>query len=87
MSLANDQNMVEALASKRPDAARRLRPEVSKNSSTALFSNEGGLARLTTTCPSPVMVLMPLLGEAATTSPPPWRRMGGREWLKSLYGR
>jgi hypothetical protein len=25
--------------------------------------------------PSPVMVLMPLLGEAATTSWPPWRRM------------
>jgi hypothetical protein len=25
--------------------------------------------------PSPVMVLIPLLGEAATTSWPPWRRM------------
>jgi hypothetical protein len=25
--------------------------------------------------PSPVMALMPLLGEAATTSWPPWRRM------------
>src|SRR3954466_1482771 len=64
-------------------AARRLRPEVSKNSSTALSSNEGELARSTTTCapatasltPSPVMVLTPLLGEAATTSWPPWRRM------------
>src|SRR6516225_3504568 len=64
-------------------AARRLRPEVSKNSSTALSSNEGELARSITTCapatpsfsPSPVMVLMPLLGEAATTSWPPWRRM------------
>src|SRR5262245_15669801 len=65
-------------------AARRLRPEVSKNSSNALSSNEGELARSITTCvparaslrPSPVMVLTPVLGEAATTSWPPWRRMG-----------
>src|SRR3712207_3255293 len=64
-------------------AARRLRPEVSKNSSTALSSNEGELARSITTCvpamaslsPSPVMVFTPVLGEAATTSWPPWRRM------------
>src|SRR5512132_2520013 len=64
-------------------AARRLRPEVSKNSSTALSSNEGELARSITTCapataslsPSPVMVLTPLLGEAATTSWPPSRRI------------
>src|SRR5262249_45388528 len=64
-------------------AARRLRPEVWKNSSTALSSNEGELARSITTCapavaslsPSPVMVLTPLLGEAATTSWPRWRRM------------
>src|SRR5512132_1501781 len=64
-------------------AASRLRPEVSKNSSTALSSNEGELARSITTCapamaslsPSPVMLLIPLLGEAATTSWPPWRRM------------
>src|ERR1700750_111829 len=64
-------------------AASRLRPEVSKNFSTALSSNEGELARSITTCapavaslsPSPVMVLTPLLGEAATTSWPPWRRM------------
>src|SRR5882672_182961 len=64
-------------------AARRLRPEVSKNSNTALASNEGELARSITTCvpamaplrPSPVMVLTPVLGEAATTSWPPWRRM------------
>src|ERR1700730_8712694 len=64
-------------------AARRLRPEVSKNSSTALSSNEGELARSITTCvpamaclrPSPVMVLTPVLGEAATTSWPPRRRM------------
>src|SRR5207244_7188120 len=57
--------------------------EVSKNSSTALSSNEGELARSITTCvpamaslrPSPVMVLTPVLGEAATTSWPPWRRM------------
>src|SRR3979409_1900904 len=64
-------------------AARRLRPEVSKNSSTALSSKEGELARSITTCaparaslsPSPVMLLIPLWGEAATTSWPPWRRM------------
>src|SRR5262249_54223947 len=64
-------------------AGRRLRPAVSKNSSTALSSNDGELARSITTCapatasltPSPVMVLIPLLGEAATTSWPPWRRM------------
>src|SRR5437762_2701566 len=64
-------------------AARRLWPEVSKNSSTALSSNEGELARSITTCvpamaslrPSPVMLLTPVLGEAATTSWPPWRRM------------
>src|ERR1700746_1384472 len=66
-----------------PSAARRLRPEVSKNSSTALSSNDGELARSITTCappkaalsPAPVMVLTPLLGEAATTSWPPCRRM------------
>src|SRR6185437_13523955 len=65
-------------------AARRLRPEVWKNSSTALSSNEGELARSITTCapdtasftPSPVMVLTPLLGDAATTSWPACRRMG-----------
>src|SRR5882757_7555123 len=64
-------------------AARRLRPEVWKNSSTALSSNDGELARSITTCapataslrPSPVMVLTPLLGEAATSSWPPLRRM------------
>src|SRR5689334_9527698 len=64
-------------------AGRRLRSEVSKNSSTALSSNEGELARSTTTCaparaslrPWPVMVLTPVLGEAATTSWPPRRRM------------
>src|SRR5437763_14491245 len=64
-------------------AARRLRPEVSKNSSTALSSNEGELARAITTCapgtasltPSPVIVLTPLLGEAATTSWPPCRKL------------
>src|SRR3954447_13650099 len=64
-------------------AARRLRQEVSKNASTALSSNEGELARSIATCapamaslsPSPVIVLTPLLGEAAMTSWPPWRRM------------
>jgi hypothetical protein len=55
-----------------------LRPEVSKNSSTALSSNDGELVRSITTCapamaslrPSPVMLLTPLLGEAARTSCP-----------------
>src|SRR5439155_8367106 len=55
-----------------------------KNSSTALSSNEGELARSITTCvpamaslrPSPVMLLTPVFGEAATTSWPRWRRMG-----------
>src|SRR5215204_6805908 len=64
-------------------AARKLRPEVSKNSSTAWSSNEGEFARSITTCaparaplrPSPVIVLMPLAGEAAMTSWPRWRRM------------
>lgn len=62
------------------DARRGLRrekvaPEVSKNSSTALPSNEGELARSINIIapakafePLPVMLLMPLLGEAATTS-------------------
>src|SRR5437762_706290 len=57
-------------------AARRLRPEISKNSSTALSSHEGELARSITTCvpamaslrPSPVMLLTPVLGEAAANS-------------------
>src|SRR5690348_8558609 len=65
-------------------AGRRLRSEVWKNSSTALSSNEGELARSITTCaptraslrPAPVMVLTPVLGEAARTSWPPWRSMG-----------
>src|SRR5262244_3883806 len=59
-------------------AARRLRPEVSKNSSTALSSNEGELARSITTCapamaslsPLPVMVLTPVFGAVATASCP-----------------
>lgn len=62
---------------------RRLRPEVSKNSRTALSSNEGELVRSITTCapamaslrPAPVMLLTPILGEPAITSWPPWRRM------------
>ena len=67
-------------------AARRLRPEVSKNSSTALSSNDGELARSITTCaltmaslrPSPVMLLTPLLGEAATASWPALAHNGDR---------
>src|SRR5262245_14335884 len=65
-------------------AASRLRPEVSKNASTAWSSQEGALARSITTCapamaavsPSPVMLLTPVVGDAATTSWPPWRSMG-----------
>src|SRR6516225_3241142 len=61
----------------------RLRPEVSKNSSTALSSNDGELARSIATCapamaslsPLPVMVLTPVLGEPATTSWPSSRKM------------
>src|SRR5947209_1132970 len=64
-------------------AARTLRPDVAKNSSTALSSNDGELATSTTTCapaiaslrPSPVMVSTAVFGEAATTSWPPWRRI------------
>ena len=64
-------------------ARNRLRPAVWKNSSTALSSNEGELARSITTCaparpcfsPSPVMVLKPLCGAAARTSCPPRRRI------------
>ena len=56
----------------------RLRPEVSKNSSTALSSNEGEFSRSITTCapamaslsPSPVMVLTPVFSAAAITSCP-----------------
>src|ERR1700722_14626390 len=65
-------------------AGTRLRPEVSKNSSTALSSNEDELVRSITTCaramaslrPSPVMLLTPLLGEAARTSWPPLAQNG-----------
>src|SRR5204863_9656330 len=57
-------------------AARRLRVEVSKNSSTALSSQEGAFVTSTTTCapinalvkPSPVIELMPSEGDAAMTS-------------------
>jgi len=62
-------------------AARRLRPEVSKNSSTALSSNEGELATIDHHLRAghglfealAVMLLTPVLGEAATTS---WPRLG-----------
>src|SRR5262245_23735056 len=57
-------------------AGRRLRPEVSKNSSTALSSNEGELVRSITTCapanacasPSPVRVLTPEEGDATAVN-------------------
>src|SRR6201982_3834904 len=57
-------------------AAIRLRPEVSKNSSTALSSHTGAFARSTTTSapesasfsPSPVLVLKPAVGAAAMAS-------------------
>src|SRR5438874_5117593 len=62
-------------------AASTLRVEVSKNSNTALSSNEGEFVTSTTTCapvsasvkPSPVIELMPCEGDAATTSWPPAR--------------
>src|SRR5260370_10734681 len=44
-------------------AARRLWPEVSKNSSTALSSNEGELARSITTCAPATASLTPLAGD------------------------
>src|ERR1043166_4960415 len=44
-------------------AARRLRPEVSKNSSTALSSNEGELARSITACVPARRFLGPWRGE------------------------
>src|SRR5215467_635841 len=59
----------------------QFRPEVSKNSSTALSSNEGELARSITTCAPATASLTPSLvmaiGRAATASWPPcsgWRR-------------
>src|SRR5262249_15852893 len=59
-------------------AASRLRPAVSKNSSTALSSNDGEFAKSITTLapatasasPSRVIVLTPVLGDAARTSWP-----------------
>ena len=71
-----------------PDARRGLRREKVtagglEEFQHALSSNDAELARSITTCapamaclsPSPVMVLMPLWGEAATTSWSPRRRM------------
>src|SRR5438067_10296215 len=71
-------------------AARRLRPEVSKNSSTALSSNEGELVRSITTCapamaslsPSPVMLLTPLCRSQLRYHQPP--RGGAVPWLRWL---
>src|SRR5262249_40892252 len=65
-------------------AARMLRVDVSKNSSTALSSHDGEFVTSTTTSapasasrsPSPVMVLTPDEGEADTASWPRSRRMG-----------
>src|ERR1700730_3527525 len=64
-------------------AASKLRPAVSKNSSTAWSSHCGAFARSTTTwapfstsaSPSPVRVLTPEEGDAATTSWPRARRL------------
>src|SRR5215467_12576647 len=44
-------------------AARRLRPEVSKNSSTALSSNDGELASSIATCAPAMASLSPLAGD------------------------
>src|SRR5262245_27151792 len=65
-------------------AARMLRVDVSKNSSTALSSHDGEFVTSTTTSapasaspsPSPVMVLTPDEGEADTASWPRPRRRG-----------
>src|SRR5262245_58507279 len=65
-------------------AGRRLRADVSKNSSTALSSNEGEFDTSTTTwaparapaSPSPVSVLTPDEGDADTASWPRWRSRG-----------
>src|SRR5262249_11723596 len=65
-------------------AARMLRVEVSKNSSTALSSHDGAFVTSTTTSapasasarPAPVMVLTPNEGAAATASWPRPRRRG-----------
>src|SRR5438477_2348632 len=62
---------------------RRLRVDVSKNFSTAESSQEGELETSTTTeaafstsaSPSPVRVLTPVLGAAATASCPCSRRL------------
>src|SRR5438445_13098259 len=63
-------------------AARRLRPDDSKNARTASSSQDGAFATSTTTrapasacaSPSPVTVLTPNDGDAATTSYPCRRR-------------
>src|SRR5215813_5061575 len=65
-------------------AARMLRVDVSKNSSTALSSHDGAFVTSTTTSapasasarPSPVMVLTPDEGEADTASWPRPRKRG-----------
>src|SRR5688500_2344833 len=65
-------------------AARMLRVDVSKNSSTALSSHDGEFVTSTTASapasasrrPSPVMVLTPDAGEAATASWPRPRSRG-----------
>src|SRR5215471_20264983 len=62
---------------------RRLRVDVSKNVSTAASSQEGEFVTSTTTevplsaseSPSPVMLLTPVVGAAATTSCPSSRRI------------
>src|SRR6516165_10497522 len=64
-------------------AASRLRVEVSKNASTAASSHDGEFVTSTTTfapasawaSPSPVRLLTPDDGDAATISWPCWRRM------------
>jgi hypothetical protein len=72
----HERALLDPAAEAAASAARRLRPEVSKNSSTALCSNDGELARSIAICapamaslsPLPVIVLTPLLGGPATTS-------------------
>src|SRR4029450_12074019 len=66
-------------------AEKRLRPETSKNSSTALSSHEGELARSITTCvpamaslgPPPGVVVATVLGGGGDALGPPRAKKGG----------
>ena len=57
----HERALLDPAAEPAASAARRLRPEVSKNSSTALCSNDGELARSIAIC-APAMLFEPLAG-------------------------